>query len=91
MSAATVPLPQSVTIDQMNALKDVIDAQLGAAIITLDATAVARIDTAGLQLLLAARREIEARGGEVCWQAVPEALTEAARQAGLDGDLELDA
>jgi phospholipid transport system transporter-binding protein len=58
---------------------------------TLDATAVERVDTAALQLLVAFHRDALARGGKVAWAGVSTPLREAAERLGLAQALALSA
>jgi ABC-type transporter Mla MlaB component len=58
--------------------------------VTLDGSAVQRIDTACLQLLAAFVLEREARGRHVEWQEATDALTSSARTLGLLPVLRLD-
>jgi ABC-type transporter Mla MlaB component len=59
--------------------------------ITLDITALQRIDTAGLQVLTAFVRERTAHGRTVEWRGASPALTSAAQLLGLTSLLELPA
>jgi ABC-type transporter Mla MlaB component len=60
-------------------------------IVTLDISAVQRIDTAGLQLIAMFVREREARGRQVRWQGAAPVLATAAQLLGLDSLLKLSA
>lgn len=60
-------------------------------IVTLDISAVQRIDTAGLQLIATFVREREARGRQVEWQGAAPVLATAAQLLGLDSLLKLPA
>ncbi|HEX5353542.1 MAG TPA: STAS domain-containing protein [Rhodanobacteraceae bacterium] len=57
--------------------------------VVLDAAAVTRLDTAGLQLLHAFVRARNESAGEWCWENVGAALREAATQLGMQRVLEL--
>jgi len=59
--------------------------------VTLDATAVQRVDTAGLQLITAFVQERALRGLEVEWNGTAPALTNAAQLLGLTSLLKLPA
>jgi ABC-type transporter Mla MlaB component len=61
------------------------------AIVTLDISAVQRIDTAGLQVIAAFVRERESRGRQVQWRGQAPALSNAARLLGLSQVLRLAA
>jgi phospholipid transport system transporter-binding protein len=58
-------------------------------IVTLDISAVQRIDTAGLQVIAAFVRERESRGRLVQWHGHAPALSNAARLLGLSDVLRL--
>jgi|SRR5882757_4683449 len=60
-------------------------------IVTLDISAVQRIDTAGLQVIATFVREREARGRLVQWQGAAPALATAAQLLGLGSLLNLPA
>lgn len=57
--------------------------------VTLDVTALTRIDTANLQLLVAFVRERQAKSRAVTWQGVPTWLNEAAQRLGLTAALQV--
>ncbi len=57
--------------------------------VTLDVSAVQRVDTAGLQVIAAFVRERESQGRRVQWAGEAAALTNAARLLGLDMLLKL--
>ena len=57
--------------------------------VVLDAAAVARVDTAALQLLAAFVRDRRLTGAPVEWRAVSAELTDAARVLGMDAMLAL--
>jgi phospholipid transport system transporter-binding protein len=60
-------------------------------VVTLDISAVQRIDTAGLQVIAAFVRERESHGRQVKWQGSATALSTAARLLGLSTLLKLPA
>jgi phospholipid transport system transporter-binding protein len=60
-------------------------------VVTLDISAVQRIDTAGLQVIAAFVRERESHGRQVQWQGSAPALSTAARLLGLSALLKLPA
>ncbi|HET7269343.1 MAG TPA: STAS domain-containing protein [Rhodanobacteraceae bacterium] len=69
-------------------------AQLGEALprsvpVVLDAAAVTRLDTAGLQLLQAFVQARDERAGEWCWENVGAVLREAAAELGMERMLRL--
>lgn len=55
----------------------------------LDASNVERVDTAGLQVLLAFKSEMAKREIDLHWQAVSDPLRSAADMLGLSGELGL--
>jgi phospholipid transport system transporter-binding protein len=57
--------------------------------VTMDVTALQRIDTAGLQLLAAFVRDRRTAGRSVAWRGRAAALEAAASLLGLNGMLEL--
>jgi ABC-type transporter Mla MlaB component len=61
---------------------------LGGAV-QLDGGSVQRIDTAGLQLLLAMQRQLQAEHRDLQWTRVSRELRDVAQQLGLDATLAL--
>lgn len=57
--------------------------------VTLDASAVQRVDTAALQLLAAFVRDRRLVGHDTRWRGADRTLEPAARLLGIDGVLEL--
>jgi len=91
--------PQSVVVTlpadcrmaaQAHLLQELL-AALDACAIELDGRAVARVDTAALQLLTLFKREVDARGVTLNWMGASAALDEAADLLGLAKTLELPA
>ena len=58
-------------------------------VVTLDVSAVQRIDTAGLQVITAFVRERESQGRQVEWRGTAPALVAAAKLLGLSSLLKL--
>jgi phospholipid transport system transporter-binding protein len=58
-------------------------------VVTLDVSAVQRIDTAGLQVIATFVRERESQGRQVEWRGSAPALTAAAKLLGLSAFLKL--
>jgi len=58
-------------------------------IIEVKADAVAKADTAGLQLFIALKNEIDTLGGNLIWKNPSPALIDSAKLLGLDGTLGL--
>lgn len=50
---------------------------------------IERIDTAGLQLLLAYARHLQASGSHLAWESASDVLAQAARQLGIADSLGL--
>ena len=59
--------------------------------LTLDASAIMRVDAAGLQLLCATMTAARAQGTEVRWKGVPPVLLDGARTLALSAALGLAA
>ena len=79
-------LPACLTIREVTAARRQLQRALAAGATAIDASAIALIDTAGLQLLLAA-----GNGGRLRYTAPSKALREAAQQLGLGAALGLEA
>ena len=92
-SPNVLALPAQLDIAAVGELKPRLDAALAAgASLTLDAGAVAHVDAAGLQLLVAFQRARSSSGGaHAGWRKPSDALREAAALLGLDEALCLDA
>jgi phospholipid transport system transporter-binding protein len=77
----SVALPADCTIRGIGVLHDTLrTARRGD---SLDGSAVQRIDSAGLRLLVAFMHERRATGRTVAWQGISQVLSEAARKVGL--------
>lgn len=84
---AALVLPASMTIREVDDLRaPLMRAVLGGAL-EIDATGLATIDTAGLQLLLAAFRSAAARGITPHWAQPSGVLASAAMRLGLAAQL----
>ncbi|GIX21970.1 MAG: hypothetical protein KatS3mg121_0753 [Gammaproteobacteria bacterium] len=88
--SARVRLPATLKIGEVRAFKEELTKRLDRERITLDGAAVERIDGAGLQLLAAFLRAVDARGGRAEWRRPSAALREAAARCGLADALKLD-
>jgi len=88
--AATLALGPELTIAQAASCRDqLVDALCGTpADLVLDLSAVTDIDSAGIQLLLATRKSVVARGGRLHLGAPGAAVTSALRAFGLDSELQ---
>jgi anti-anti-sigma regulatory factor len=84
-----VQLGELLTIEQVAAMHAELGRHLHAGAVVLEAGAVKRIDTAGLQLLAALVRAAESRGKPVQWRSVSAAVRDGARHVGLSAALGL--
>ena len=84
-------LPDDLTVDLVRLRDDLGAALQTSAPLVLDASAVRRVSTSALTLLLAATRDARERGLLVSWVSVPEALREPAQHLGLAQALQLPA
>lgn len=64
-----------------------LEALVGIRSLSLDVRALTRVDTAGVQMLLALVRETARRGIELSWRGESPALSQALGSLGLDGAL----
>ena len=86
---SAVQLGDTLTIEHVSDMHADLVRRLGAKVVVLEAGALTRVDTAGLQLLAAFIRTAENHGTRVEWRAPQSTLHEAARRIGLDGALRL--
>ncbi|OZG75287.1 hypothetical protein BTA51_02570 [Hahella sp. CCB-MM4] len=77
-------LPANLTIANIEALHEQLKAKEFEKKLVLDASNVEVVDTAGVQLLLAAQRRLEAGGGLLDWKAGSEVLKQAIKVVGLE-------
>jgi anti-anti-sigma regulatory factor len=85
-----------LTLDASCTLRETADLQFSLVAangnpLVVDAGAVQRIDTAGLQLLVAMARRQQAAGRRLEWKAVSPELRQCSSRLGLDGALGLSA
>jgi len=91
-ASATVALSAECTVSEAASLKERLAPLLEESQpVTLDVNAVQRVDTAGLQVIMAFVRERAGRGRTVEWQGAAPALTGAAQLLGLTSLLGLPA
>ncbi|AFU97315.1 STAS domain-containing protein [Simiduia agarivorans] len=64
------------------------DALARASSFTVDLSSINRIDTAGIQLLLAFKKEVQFRSGNVTWTAPAQPFLDVASQLGLAHEFE---
>lgn len=82
----SLPLVGDLTVRQAAALHArLIEALAGARHLMLDCAAAERVDLTFLQLVLAARANARAQGGDLTLSSPSSAVTEAACRAGLAG------
>lgn len=88
---AVLVLPSRVDVDAIvdvhAALVDALAATPRGLAVHLDAGAVATLDAAGAQLLVAVARAAAARDQPLAWRAVSDAARAAIAALGLDGEL----
>jgi ABC-type transporter Mla MlaB component len=86
----SLTLSAECTVAQADALKAELERRVDESdTVTVDVTALQRIDTAGLQLLAAFVRDRRTAGRSIAWRGRAAALEAAASLLGLDGMLEL--
>ncbi len=85
-SADVLKLPTLCTISAVEQLRALLLQRIEEPeALRLDATAVERIDTAGLQLLIAFLRDRKARQAKVIWVGCSDPLLRAAQTLGVHG------
>ena len=57
--------------------------------VTIDASQLSSVDTAGVQLLFSLVKELQKKGCDVSWQSVPPVLSDTANILGASAALEL--
>ncbi|MAT83502.1 MAG: hypothetical protein CMD39_04370 [Gammaproteobacteria bacterium] len=83
-SGAHIELPERFTVEAVaDVLGEIRTRSARAKTVRVDASAVATADCAGLQLLVAARRDVEAAGKSFELESVPDAMADSARLLGL--------
>ena len=89
-NGATIELPERFTVEAVADVLGEVRSRSGRAkTIRVDASSVCTVDSAGLQLLVAARRDIEAAGKTFELESVPDAMADSARLLGLAPMLDL--
>ena len=78
-----VTLPASLAVRDVAEVAQRLRAAIAGGALVVDASAVAAVDTAGLQLLLAAERSARERGISTRWLGTSEVLKRAAAALGL--------
>lgn len=82
-SAAPLGMPADFRMGEVTDMHRQLVGALDAGAIVLDGSAVERIDTAALQLLVVFQREVQKRGSQMNWAGVSAPLHDAASQLGL--------
>lgn len=89
--ARSLALPAECMIWSAESLRDSLTSLTDVYAVTLDASAVQRIDTVCLQLLTAFARERSAAQRPLVWAGIPAVLSARAQQLGLEAILMLGA
>ncbi len=89
-AAAALALPAALSIREVSTVAPTLAAAIAAGASVLDSGAVSIIDTAGLQLLLSARRTAAALGVELRLAAPSAAVKDSARSLGFAAALGLE-
>ncbi len=83
-SPVSVELPEKLTIVNVDALHEQFEPLLQeSAELILSAESVARVDTAGLQIMASVCQSLNKRNISFTWSQVPECLREGAEQLGM--------
>lgn len=81
-------LPEHLTILEISEWQEAMGALLAVSPeLQIDVSPLTRIDTAGLQLLLAVVQEAQAKGGSVQWVGVSDILSQSAHWLGMSSVL----
>ncbi|MBS97195.1 MAG: hypothetical protein CMI01_00750 [Oceanospirillaceae bacterium] len=88
--AISIELPSELCISEVESLKpQLLEALSQAEEVDLDGARVERIDTAGIQLLVALTKLVETQGRRMQWRQASSTLTEAASELGAGDQLNL--
>lgn len=87
--ASSYTLPDVVTIADIEALHDALEALVSSDKPTIDASQVARIDTAALQQLLSFQIALQSINTEIVWQGCSDVFLASVAQVGLKNALGL--
>jgi anti-anti-sigma regulatory factor len=83
-SPVSVELPEKLTIVSVDALHEQFEPLLqNSAELILSAESVARVDTAGLQIMASVCQSLRKQNISFSWSGVPEVLRESAAQLGM--------
>jgi len=80
-------LPRSLDIAAVTTLAAELESALACGALTVDASAVVKLDAAGLQLLCAVAIAAQRLGVQLTWQSVPTVLQAGARTLALSSAL----
>lgn len=83
-------MPHSLDISAVRTVATELQDAIAVGEVTIDASALTKLDAAGLQLLCAASAAARASGAPVTWKAVPRVLTDGARTLALSDSLGLE-
>jgi len=90
-SPTTFDLPDNLTIANAEALHEELESLANGSVdVVLNASAVSRADTAGLQILYAFQQALKSHNAKLSWSAPSSVLIETAEQLGLKQHLALD-
>ena len=89
MSNATLQLPAEFDIAHVSDIRNTLLGQADAGPVTLDASAITKMDGAGIQLLLAFVRQLQADGRSWSWSETSETVQRVAEMLSLTEELGL--
>ncbi len=85
MSASVIKLPLELTIAQVEQLKqEVMEVVSNSTKISIDDSEITRIDTTGVQLILAIVTHISSLNKELTWQCDADCIVESIKQLGIN-------
>ncbi len=85
MSTATIKLPMELTIAQVEQFKqEALEMINQSATLLIDDSNISRIDTTGVQLILAIVTQISSLNKELTWQCQADCITESIKQLGIN-------
>ena len=86
----SVDLPENLTIATAEGLHDELEPLVtGSQDVTLNGAAVARVDTAGVQIIYSFMQALENAGASVNWEKPSDSLLEASEKLGMTEHLAL--
>ncbi len=85
MSVATIKLPMELTIAQVEQFKqEALEMINQSATLLIDDSNISRIDTTGVQLILAIVTQISSLNKELTWQCKADCIIESIKQLGIN-------